>query len=101
MPARPLGGCRRRGLGKIRNLATADLWIQDRLRCREFERVKVPGQHNVADMLTKHVDRATLERHMQAMGLKAEYGRPQSAPTLDHTAALMIPVCSISRLAVR
>ena len=96
-----IGVCRRRGLGKIRHLATADLWIQDKLRCREFELVKIPGQQNVADMLTKHVDRATLERHMMALGLREAYGRAQSAPTLDHTTAMLIPRASISRKATR
>ena len=67
-----IGVCRRRGLGKIRHLATADLWIQERLRGGDFELVKVAGQDNVAEVLTKHVDRSTLERHLQAMGLKQE-----------------------------
>ena len=31
-----IGIARRRGLGKIRHLATADLWIQDRLRTHYF-----------------------------------------------------------------
>ena len=96
-----IGVCRRRGLGKIRHLATADLWIQDKLRCREFELVKIPGQQNISDILTKHVDRATLERHMMSMGLREAYGRAQSAPTLDHTSAMFMPVATISRIATR
>ena len=57
-----IGVCKRRGLGKIRHLATADLWIQDKLRCKEFELIKVAGKDNIADALTKHTDRATLEK---------------------------------------
>ena len=29
--------CRRRGLGRVRLLAVADLWLQDRLRSGDFE----------------------------------------------------------------
>ena len=82
-----IGVCRRRGLGKIRHLATADLWIQDKLRCKEFELVKVAGTDNVSDIMTKFTDRATLEKHLLSMSLRQEYGRAQSAPTLEQSNA--------------
>ena len=91
--------CRRRGLGKIRHLATADLWIQERLRGGDFVLGKVAGQENVADILTKHVDRATLEKHLPSMGLQEEHGRPQSAPAIDQTAIMSIQRFSMSLLA--
>ena len=31
-----IGICRRCGLGKVRHLAIADLWIQDRVRSKDF-----------------------------------------------------------------
>ena len=96
-----IGVCKRRGLGKIRHLSTADLWIQERLRRGDFQLLKVPGSENVADVLTKHTDRATLEKHIARMNLKEEHGRAQSAPTLDQTACFLIPVATISRLANR
>ena len=86
-----IGVCKRRGLGKIRHLHTADLWIQDKLRCREFDLIKVAGKDNMADMLTKHTDRATLERHVHALGLRVEHGRAQSAPTLDQSISFITP----------
>ena len=82
-----IGVCRRRGLGKIRHLATADLWIQDKLRCKEFQLVKVAGVDNVSDIMTKFTDRSTLEKHLLSMGLREEFGRAQSAPTIEHTNA--------------
>ena len=85
-----IGVCKRRGLGKIRHLATSDLWIQARLRTGDFQLAKVAGQDNVSDILTKHVDRATLERHMLAMGLREAYGRATSAPTFDHSTAIFL-----------
>ena len=48
-----VGICRRMGLGKIRHLATADLWIQDKIRCGSFALTKIPGSANPSDILTK------------------------------------------------
>ena len=79
-----IGICRRRGLGKIRHLHVADLWIQDRLRKGDFRLTKVPGSENPADILTKHVPRDVMKKHMTALGLVVEEGRALSAPTIEH-----------------
>ena len=78
-----VGICRRRGLGKIRHLAAADLWVQDPLRTKDVALLKVPGSENIADVLTKHVDRATLCKHMRAMGLEQISGRAELAPQIE------------------
>ena len=78
-----IGICRRRGLGKVRHLAVADLWVQDRLRTKDFSLSKVLGADNPADLLTKHVERVLIDRHLAKAGLKFEDGRPQSAPTIE------------------
>ena len=41
--AAAVGICRRRGLGKVRHLAVADLWVQDRLKKEDFFLHRVPG----------------------------------------------------------
>ena len=82
-----IGICRRRGLGKVRHLATADLWVQERLRSGDVKLEKVAGVDNPADILTKHVDRPLLRKHLLQLGLQAEEGRAGLAPTLDHTVA--------------
>ena len=79
-----IGICRRRGLGKIRHLAVADLWIQDRVRSKDFDLRKCLGHDNPADMLTKHLDHPTLLRHLNFVNRVAEGGRPESAPALTH-----------------
>ena len=79
-----IGICRRRGLGKIRHLAVADLWIQDRLKSNDFTLTKVLGTINPADALTKYIDRSSLERHMRTMNLVTAEGRPEIAPSLTH-----------------
>ena len=79
-----IGICRRRGLGKIRHLHTADLWVQDRLRKKDFSLTKVLGADNPADLITKHVPRDVMRKHMEMIGMKSEAGRAQSAPTIQH-----------------
>ena len=75
-----IGICRRKGIGKIRHLATTDLWIQDKVRSKVIELRKVLGVDNPADVLTKYVNRQTMEKALQAMGLVVMHGRPASAP---------------------
>ena len=75
-----IGIARRRGVGKIRHLDTADLWIQERIRAKELEVNKVLGADNPGDALTKYVERALVEKHMSRIGLFPEEGRAASAP---------------------
>ena len=85
--AAAIGICRRRGLGKVRHLHTADLWIQDKIRTKDVTLSKVLGTANPADILTKHVDRQLLERHLRTLGIREEQGRPDLAPALTTDAA--------------
>ena len=78
-----VGIARKIGLGKIRHLATADLWVQDRLRSGDFKLEKIAGSENASDILTKFVDRPTLLKHMATLGLRAEEGRAALAPSID------------------
>ena len=80
--AAAIGICRRRGLGKIRHLATADLWVQDRIKQGDFKLKRVPGVDNPSDILTKHVDRTILDKHLVTLNLQYEDGRPKSAPSI-------------------
>ena len=79
-----IGMCRRRGLGKIRHLAVADLWIQDRVKSGDIHLLKVAGAENPADLLTKHVEYPVMMKHLSFLGLVPETGRADSAPTLTH-----------------
>ena len=76
-----IGICRRRGLGKIRHLHVSDLWIQDRLKRGDFTTL-MAGADNPADLLTKHVSRELMMKHMATMGITSEVGRARSAPAL-------------------
>ena len=59
------------------------LWIQQKLRDKDFTAEKILGADNPADVLTKHVDSATLQKHLARMGLEYEQGRADSAPELS------------------
>ena len=48
----------RRGAGRVRHIEVRELWVQDRVAKRELSVVKVKGEENVTDGLTKHVDGA-------------------------------------------
>ena len=75
-----IGIARRKGLGKVRHLDCTDLWVQDKIRSKQILLEKVLGTENVADVLTKYVDKATLDRALPKMGLHKMAGRPASAP---------------------
>ena len=77
-----IGICRRSGIGKVRHLATGQLWVQERLRNKDFKLFKVLGTENPADVFTKPVPRETLDQHMVRMGLSRESGRAETAPQI-------------------
>ena len=77
-----IGIARRKGLGKIRHLDCIDLWIQEQIRSKRIMLDKVPGAENMADALTKPLPRPLLAKHLSAMGLFPEEGRPHAAPRL-------------------
>ena len=78
-----IGICRRTGIGRVRHLATGQLWVQERVRSGDFELCKHPGADNPADIFTKPVHGVLLDRHMASLGLQWEAGRAASASALD------------------
>ena len=77
-----IGICRRKGLGKVRHLATADLWVQDKLKVKEFSLDKILGTLNPADLLTKYLDAPAQNKHLLRLPLFEEGGRAAQAPRL-------------------
>lgn len=75
-----IGIARRRGLGKVRHLDVSDLWIQEKVRAKSVELVKILGADNPADILTKYVDRGILNKALTFMGLERREGRAKAAP---------------------
>ena len=58
----------RQGLGKLRHIAVTLLWLQDVMKQRRIQLVKVPGTENPADAMTKYLSRVDMERCLKAMG---------------------------------
>ena len=63
------GTCNRSGLGRLKHLDVENLWLQEVVKGKEVELNKIAGENNMADLLTKHLSRAVLDRHVAALGL--------------------------------
>ena len=70
-----IGIVRWQGLGQIRHLAVADLWIQQKSKAGVVKYSKLPGHDNTSDILTKAVEREVIDRHMEALGMEYREGR--------------------------
>ena len=66
--AAALGICKRHGLGAVRHLATADLWLQQRVRQGDLTVRKMCGAANASDQMTKHKAEGAIEDQMAAIG---------------------------------
>ena len=75
-----IGIARKKGLGRIRHLDVTDLWIQDKIRSRQMELRKIDGKKSCADVLTKYVDRPSMEAALKTMKMMKMDGRPECAP---------------------
>ena len=83
-----IGITKRRGLSKIRHLNTCDHWVQEKVRNGDVELLKDLGTDNPADIFTKYLARATMEKALLQMDLHFMTGRAKSAPAtmgLDKT----------------
>ena len=79
-PSAVKGICNRVGLGTQRHIAVNTLWVQEKLRRRQFELFKVKGEDNPADLLTKHLTRDKTLRCLTFMSCEYREGRAQVAP---------------------
>ena len=84
-----IGIVKRQGLGRVRHLAVADLWVQQRSKNGEVAYHKLEGRRNTSDMLTKPVERETLVRHMQALSMDFRGGRHEITP--EYNGKLDVP----------
>ncbi len=90
-----IGICRRCGIGKVRHLAVAQLWVQDLVRAKECRLYKVLGTENPADLLTKPLPRAEIDGHLQRLGLSRATGRAETAPRADAEVDMTLVSCRI------
>ena len=70
----------RRGAGRVRRIEVRELWGQDLVAKGELKIVKVKGEENVANGLTKRVDRQKIEQRVEACGMVRRSGRHELSP---------------------
>ena len=61
------------------------MWVQDRVARGDIEIKKVGTESNLADILTKHIDRERLDRHLSSMSFSRVSGHSNIA--LRHSAS--------------
>ncbi len=72
----------RRTIGRVRHIEVRELWAQDRVAKGELSVAKVKGEENVADGLTKHVDRQKMEQYVEACSMVRHSDRHELCPRL-------------------
>ncbi len=72
----------RRVAGRVRHIEVRELWVQDRVAKGELKIEKVKGENNVADVLTKHVERWRLDELIKACGVVRRSARHELCPCL-------------------
>ena len=63
-----IGILQRKGLGKIRHLDVADLWMQSAIIRKKLEVVKIDGSANDADLMTKPLTLNGITAIMERLG---------------------------------
>ena len=69
-----IGICKRAGLGRVRHLATGDLWIQQLVRHGRLVLEKCPTEVNPADLATKGLARERIQPLLQLMCMQTQGG---------------------------
>lgn len=78
-----MGTAGRQGLGKLRHLDCHKVWLQHRLKRKDFELRKAPGERNPADVFTKHIESSPkLKQLMSLFNCEFRAGRSAAAPKL-------------------
>ena len=72
----------RKGLTKVRHLDVNVLWLQETCARRDIPLHKIPGEDNPADLMTKHIGAAKIDKHVKKMNMEYKSGRSGKAAQL-------------------
>ena len=72
----------REGLGKVRHVEVDVLWLQEQQARARLPLHKCDGTWNPADLLTKNLPRAAIEKHIKTLGMIEAEGRSLKAAQL-------------------
>ena len=70
----------RRGLGRVRHIDVANLWVQEKVADDVIELSKIKNVYNPADLLTKHLQQHEVARCMEFLDCYYSAGRSDLAP---------------------
>ena len=73
----------RKGIGKLKHIDVAYLWIQDEVRSQRLKVRRVRYEDNIADLGTKPLSKAVIAKHCLTMGYVNM--SQESAQTVDHS----------------
>ena len=76
------GMIERKGLSKVRHIDVNVLWLQEKCARKILPVVKVPGEDNPADLMTKHVMSPKIMKNVKALGMQVVDGRAGKAAQL-------------------
>ena len=74
-----IGVVSRKGCGKLRHVRVGDLWIQEKVAEGYLQLVKVDGEWNPADLLTKGLGEKKIRRFMEMINQSFQDGRAGGA----------------------
>ena len=72
----------RTGLAKVRHIDVNCLWLQEQCAKTLVPLIKIPGEHNSADLMTKHLTLLMIKRHLDSLFLEFKEGRSEKAAKL-------------------
>ena len=67
----------------MRHIEVTQLWLQDKVSQKVFALEKVSTDDNLADALTKGVDAAAIQYHLEGVGIEVRQDRHALAPELE------------------
>ena len=63
------------GLANVRHIDVKCLWLQEPCAKKLVRLIKIPGDHNSADLMTKHLILLMIKRHLESLFLEFKDGR--------------------------
>ena len=78
-----IGIANRIGVGKVRHIEVNQLWLQDKVNTGEIEVMKVKGEGNLADALTKPLEGPGVKKHIALTRQELVEGRNVLTPEFE------------------
>ena len=89
----------RTGLAKVRHIHVNCFWRQEQCAKKLVPLIKIPGEHNSADLMTKHLTFIMIKRHLDSLFLEFKEGRSDKAAKLHSVTRLARQELAASKLA--